>query len=303
MTPQEVFKAHGFPYPENLIMAFIGGSTQHGAKLGDEFACHDERHDTPCIHPTAGRCEACIIDGCDPAKTFRISGGSDTDWYGIFIPPKEKVLGIDSFEHFVFPGDTTKRERGNRQPDEVDIALHSLQKWAGMAAKGNPTVLSFLFANAVWPSGVWHSTNPIWPWYQITLQKNLFLAKTHLFPFLYYAKDQMERLMGLRGQKNVHRDNLVDLYGYDTKYAMHIIRLLSEAKELMEKGTITYPRPEVDLLKDIRRGKYKLTEIHEMGSQLQSEATAAQEHSSLPDKVDRQKVSELIANVHLEFYQ
>jgi predicted nucleotidyltransferase len=260
---QEILKAHGFPYPNTLIMAFIGGSTQHGASIAES---------------------------------------SDTDWYGIFIPPKEKTLGIDSFEHFVFPGDVSHRTRANRNTDELDIALHSLQKWAGMAAKGNPTVLSFLYANRVTIAKDRETDKADSCWLDVLVNRDLFLCKSHYKPFIYYAQDQMERLMGLRGQKNINRDKLVDEFGYDTKYAMHIIRLLSEAKELMTDGTITYPRPEVELLKDIRRGKYKLLDIRQMGEQLNAEIITAAEHSSLPDSIDRGKISSLIADIHLEFY-
>jgi uncharacterized protein len=269
MTIQELLKNHQFAYPENLIMAFIGGSTQHGAK-SDE------------------------------------ASQSDTDYYGIFIPPKEKTLGIDSYDSFVYPGDVSHRKRGERDVNELDIALHSLQKWAGMAAKGNPTVLSFLFSKLEYVLLIRDTPADdkirFAPWDWILEQRVLFLAKSHHLPFLHYAHDQMQRLLGLRGQKNINRDHLVDLYGYDTKYAMHIIRLLSEAKELMLEGKITYPRPEVELLKDIRRGKYKLTEIHQMGEQLNNEVLKAAETSSLPEKVDRAAISKLIADVHLEFY-
>lgn len=266
MTIQEILTKHGFPFPDNLIMAFIGGSTQHGARADD------------------------------------CGGQSDTDYYGIFIPPKEKVLGIDSFEHFVFPGDTKHRSRDNRDPFELDIALHSLQKWAGMAAKGNPTVLSFLFSKLEFPICKSDAYDTTFAWSKVYTARDIFLAKSHYWPFIHYAQDQMERLMGLRGQKNVNRDKLVDLYGYDVKYAMHIIRLLSEAKELMEHGRITYPRPEVEVLKDIRRGKYRLTEIQDMGEQIRAEAEKARDKSALPDKVNRYAISKLIADVHLEFY-
>jgi hypothetical protein len=41
-------------------------------------------------------------------------------------------------------------------------------------------------------------------------------------PFLGFADDQMKRLLGQKGQKNVHRAELEDKHGYDTKYAMHV---------------------------------------------------------------------------------
>jgi hypothetical protein len=53
-------------------------------------------------------------------------------------------------------------------------------KWAGLAAKGNPS------------------------------RPELFLGKGHVKPFLGFADDQMKRLLGQKGQKNIHRAELED---------------------------------------------------------------------------------------------
>jgi hypothetical protein len=82
-----------------------------------------------------------------------------------------------------------------------------------------------------------------------------------------------------------------------------VIRLYGEAKELMEKGRITLPRPAREELVEIRKGKYSLSEIQELGSQLEAEALAAQANSPLPDEVDRGEISKLIAEIHLHFWQ
>ena len=112
----------------------------------------------------------------------------------------------------------------------------------------------------------------------------------------------MKRLLGQKGQKNIHRADLEEKHGYDTKYAMHVIRLYGEAKELMEHGRITLPRPNRDELVEIRRGKYTLSEIRELGAQLESEALAAQATLPLPDEVDREAISQLLADAHLQFW-
>jgi hypothetical protein len=70
---------------------------------------------------------------------------------------------------------------------------------------------------------------------------------------------------------------------------------------LMEYGRITLPRPNRDELIEIRRGKYSLAEIRELGAQLESEALAAQATSKLPDEVDRDGISRLLADAHLRF--
>lgn len=246
------FSQYGFADQANLIMAYIGGSQAHGAKLG---------------------------------------ATDDTDWYGLYIPPPPMVLGLRREEHFVF---TTGGKPGGNGPSDVDVCLYTLTKWAGLAAKGNPSALHFLFAPLEFTTATWE---------QVSSRPELFLAKTHALPFLGFADDQMKRLLGQKGQKNVHRAELEKEHGYDTKYAMHVIRLYGEAKELMECGRITLPRPNKDELVAIRRGKYSLGEIQELGRQLESEAFAAQARSPLPDKVDRSAVSQLIADTHLRFWE
>ena len=96
---------------------------------------------------------------------------------------------------------------------------------------------------------------------------------------------------------------LEDQHGYDTKYAMHVIRLYGEAKELMQYGRITLRRPNRDELIAIRLGKYSLTEIQELGAQLEAEAAAAQATSPLPEKVDRDEISRLLAEAYLLFWR
>lgn len=70
----------------------------------------------------------------------------------------------------------------------------------------------------------------------------------------------------------------------------------------MQCGRITLPRPNKDELIEIRKGKYSLGEIQELGRELESEALAAQVSSPLPDKVDRHAISELVTEVHLQFW-
>jgi len=245
------FSQYGFPYPDNLIHAFIGGSQLHGAK---------------------------------------VEGADDTDWYGVYIEPATKMIGLDRNEFFVF---TTGGKEGGNGPKDVDVCLYTLRKWAGMAAKGNPSALHFIFAKPAFST----------PWWDQVLQrKDIFASKKHLTPFLRFADDQMERLCGRKGQKNVHRAALAEAHGYDTKYAMHAIRLYLEAKEYVQTGKITLPSPNVDLLIAIRSGKYKLSEIETMGKELQANATAAQATSLLPDGVDYDVVSELITRIYLGYW-
>ena len=62
------------------------------------------------------------------------------------------------------------------------------------------------------------------------------------------------------------------------------------------------PNPKVDLLIAIRNGKYKRSEIEEIGKQLKTDAIEAQAKSPLPDSVDLAGVSELITQTYLDFW-
>ena len=173
------------------------------------------------------------------------------------IFPPERFLGLEREEHFVF---TTGGKVGGNGPLDVDVCLCTLTKWAGLAAKGNPSAFHFLFMQLQFTTNTWD---------YFTARPEIFLAKGHVEPFLGFANDQMKRLLGQKGQKNVHRAELETKFGYDTKYAMHIVRRYGEAKELMESGRITLPRPHREELIEIRLGKYTLAEIRELSLQLE----------------------------------
>lgn len=81
-----------------------------------------------------------------------------------------------------------------------------------------------------------------------------------------YARQQHERMLGLRGQRNVTRPELVDKYGYDTKYASHIIRLCIQGMELLSCGKLSLPmaEPDAKFLRGIRKGALKLGEVSEV---------------------------------------
>jgi uncharacterized protein len=71
----------------------------------------------------------------------------------------------------------------------------------------------------------------------------------------------------------------------------------------MEEGRVTLPRPNKDALIEIRLGKYSLSEIRELSTQLEADALAAGQKSSLPDHVDRDAINRLLADVHLQHWQ
>jgi uncharacterized protein len=221
----------------------------------------------------------------------KLGGTDDVDIYGIFIEPPERALGLEPVDHFVW---STAGDDRRNTADDVDLTLYSLRKWARLAIKGNPTALHFLFA----PNGLGHAT-----WTRIIADRSAFLARSCAPQFVNFADAQLKRMTGERGRgKKGQRPEIEERFGYDTKAAMHTLRLLHECVELMQHGTITLPRPERDFLVRVRAGEFSLDKILDFARQLFSQCDQAEKASRLPLIVDRDAISHLISAAHLEHW-
>jgi len=215
----------------------------------------------------------------------KVHGTDDLDIYGVYIEPPEMVLGLESLPHFVWSTSGNDRRNG---PNDVDVTLYSLKKWAGLACKGNPTALHFLFSKGVLENEIWR---------KIVANRTVFLARSHVTAFQGFADAQLQRIAGKRGRgKKGQRPELEQEYGYDVKAGMHVLRLLYECKELMSQGTITLPRPERDFLIRVRTGKYAMDKVLGFAERLFAECEEAARLSCLPERVDRTAVSRLLAD-------
>lgn len=228
----------------------------------------------------------------------KLEGTDDHDIYGVFLEPASAALGIDAMnhahQHYVWS--TASSDRRNTAED-VDITLYSLQKWAYLACKGNVTKLHFLFSR---PDA--ELTRAVWA--RVVSARECFLSKGHLAAFLRYADDQYARLSGSKGKgKKGQRPELEDKYGFDTKAAMHTVRILHEAEEILATGALTLPGPFCDELIRIRKGKWTLAEVEAHVEEMKQRCVAAQAKSPLPETVDRAGVSRLVAECYLAHWQ
>lgn len=225
----------------------------------------------------------------------KLQGTDDHDIYGVYIEPPEKMLGLSTDEHFVWSTSGTERRNG---PGDVDVTLYGLKKWAGLACKGNPSVLHFLFA----PNLIL-SKREREAWQFILDRKRAFLARSHYKQFIGYAVAQMARMVGERSRK-VNRPELVEQHGFDTKFAMHVIRILMECEELLNTGWISLPNPQKDLLISIRKGE--VTQdwvIRDAERRIQEIKGFAETSTALPETVDRDDVSRILTDLYRWYWQ
>jgi predicted nucleotidyltransferase len=97
-----------------------------------------------------------------------------------------------------------------------------------------------------------------------------------------------------RLDKATNRKKLIKTIGYDSKYGSHLIRLLSEAKDLLEFGELNFPLHNANLIKDIKIGKYKLEEVIKMAESLECDIDKIKDSSSLPSKSNYKEVEKFV---------
>uniref|UniRef100_A0AAU8GFC8 Nucleotidyltransferase n=1 Tax=Salmonella phage vB_SEnST11_KE22 TaxID=3161173 RepID=A0AAU8GFC8_9CAUD len=91
-------------------------------------------------------------------------------------------------------------------------------------------------------------------------RKPLFIVK-YLAEEHKQAKEKHRNYWTWKENRNEARHELEVQYGYDTKHAMHLVRLMRMAEEILTDGKVLVKRPDAQELLDIRGGKWTLDEL------------------------------------------
>lgn len=75
------------------------------------------------------------------------------------------------------------------------------------------------------------------------------------------AKEKHRNYWKWKAERNEARHQLEVNFGYDTKHAMHLVRLMRMAEEILSTGEVLVKRPDAKELLDIRGGDWKLDEL------------------------------------------
>lgn len=106
------------------------------------------------------------------------------------------------------------------------------------------------------------------------------------------------KMLQARVETFSHRKELVSKYGHDVKFSSHLIRLLAEGIELLETGDLKFPLKRRHMLRDIRKGKYKLNDILALADMLENYVESLYEKTDLPKKPNIPKVEEFLVKTY-----
>lgn len=222
------------------------------------------------------------------------TGTDDRDEMGVCIEPPSHVIGLHRFEHYV---SRTQPEGQPSGPGDLDLTVYSLRKFARLAAKGSPTVLLLLFVDG---ENVLVRTNT---GRRLQALAPAFLSQRTGRAFLGYVDSQRQ---GLTGERHATRTRELSTdHGYDTKYAMHALRIGVQGIELLTTGAISLPvrEPQRELLREVRAGTVSLSEVLE----LLDDTTARLEHlavtQELPVDCDHEAITSFLVDAHLEAWR
>lgn len=229
-------------------------------------------------------------------------GVDDRDEMGVCIEPLASMIGTSEFEQFIY---RTAAEREGRhdapsKAGDLDLTIYSLRKWTRLALHGNPTVLLLLFL----PSEL--CTVRLGLAGQLQELAPNFASREAGQRFLGYLTAQKQRLLGERGGMDVRRPQLIEKYGYDTKYAMHMVRLGIQGVEFLTTGRLTLPMPEPERqwIRDIRVGKVTQQEVMSRAGELERELKdLIDAPGPLPAKADAETVWTWVRHVYLEWWK
>jgi len=98
-------------------------------------------------------------------------------------------------------------------------------------------------------------------------------------------------------ERNPIRAETERRFGYDTKHAMHLIRLLRMAVEILRDGKVVVRRPDAEELRAIRAGALSFDQLLESARELEKRLEDLTPGSPLPDHPDEEELNALCARI------
>lgn len=230
------------------------------------------------------------------------SDTSDMDCFGFCIPPKHLVFPYASGEIAGF-GDPPEHFRvwtkhyivvpGERKT--YDFSIYNIVDFFDLAMRNNPNILDVLFL----PKRCVLMKTPI---AQHVLEKrHLFLHKGSFHKYRGYMFAQMNKIKNKSNASNPTRAELIKQYQYDTKFAMHVIRLALQCEQILAEHDLDLERNS-EILKSIRRGEWTLEQIDQWAVAKERALELLYTSSTLQYAPDQEKIKKLLLECLEEAY-
>jgi predicted nucleotidyltransferase len=205
----------------------------------------------------------------------------DSDWdvYAFTVPKKEYIFpenliwGYDDFPKFEQLQGSLKK---GPKKEHLDFQIYNITKYFRLVFDNNPNMIDSLFT----PRNCVLIETDIAK--LVRKNRKLFLHKGAFHRFSGYAFSQLNKIKtNPEDRKNPERKVLIEKYGYDLKYALHLFRLLEECEQILSEGNLMLGRNKEEL-KLILKGIYTLKEVEQKFKEKEAYLKICYQESKLP---------------------
>lgn len=228
---------------------------------------------------------------------------SDVDVYGFCIPPKAIVFPHLAGEILGFGRQKKRFDQWQQhhvdqpanvgKPKRYDLTVYSIVRYFSLAMENNPNMVDSLFV----PERCVLTIAKVGT--MLRERRHDFLHKGSWHRFKGYAYSQLKK-MGSQNRIGKRAEEVAQ-YGFDRKFAYHVVRLLYEAEMILLEHDIDLERHR-EHLKAIKRGDVPEAEIRRWASDKERALEKAYEDSSLRHSPDEPALKQLLLGCLEEHY-
>lgn len=260
------------------------------------------------------------------------TAASDEDFRGVFIGLPDNLIGLHPLEHCELSGDNMLFElrkflvlAKDCNPniiellfmDESDILLQNewwmrikRERHLFLSRKAKFTFSGYAMAQLKKIRGhnKWlNDPQPVHEPEPARYLKQKFiegLGQREVFDQFAYdtAMKHWRQYWEWKNNRNPKRALLEDEFGYDTKHAMHLIRLLRMGVEIMRGEGVKVKREDREELLAIRRGSLSYDELVATAQEYERQLENLYHTSDLPHAPDAGKINRLMLGVYHEYW-
>ena len=248
------------------------------------------------IHPPKWLENNVLFEGLTGSVSYGVSNdSSDMDVVGFCMPPKDVIFPHlrGEIHGFGTPGEVFNQFQQHhiKAPDlnkEFDVTIYSVVKFFQLCMENRPAQLEAIFLPR---RCILHSTAI---YEHIKTNRKMFLHKGGFHSHKGYAMSQLSKIKNKTNSSNPKRSDLIQQFGFDTKFAMHAVRLYLQIEQIMLEGNLVVDR-NATILRGIRNGEWELEKIIEWCSEKESQLEKAYiETNEVPHKPNEQKIRDLL---------
>ena len=222
------------------------------------------------------------------------SDTSDMDVYGFAVPPKHivfphlagEILGFGR-QHKRFDVWQQHHVKDESSRKQYDLSIYSIVKFFSLCMDNNPNMIDSLFVPR---RCVLHSTQI---GEHVREHRKEFLHKGAWHKFKGYAYSQVNKMKTKKPEIDSTRYEMVQKFGFDVKFAYHIVRLLNEVEEILIEGDLDLERNR-EQLKSIRRGEWKQEQIIDYFETKEKSLEELYAKSTLPHSPNEERIKTIL---------